>query len=51
MDQVRENLAKLEAEMGKGFGADREPSSGLGSEWSRGLHARDDGHDPEPRPE
>ena len=50
-DEIDEHLAALEEKTGKRFGDSARPAARLGPLRRRGLDARDDGHDPQPRPE
>ena len=51
LEEVKENLQRVEEATGRGFGDPREPSAGLGEERRGGLHAGDDGYRTEPRSE
>ena len=51
MDEVRKNVGILEKETGKKFGDSKTPAARLGPLRRRGLDARHDEHDSQPRPQ
>ena len=50
-EEIERHIDTLQQQAGKRFGDPREPAARLGALGRRGLDARDDGHDPQPRPE
>ena len=49
MDEVRGHMTELEKKTGKGFGNGDESAAGLGALRFGDVHARHDGHHPQPR--